>query len=391
MKPSFVALDFETALLDNSPSLEYWRDDFRVVSTAIAWFHNDEIKTFYCKGEEATRELLLTLDIPIVVHNISFDAAVAMYRFPDIKLNICYDTIRLAQLADGGGKESFKKPQSIDNMLSEADDEDEVDNSGLKLDKVAARWLGSEFHNHKEEAYSWLRENGIKKSKEGGNLHLLPEDIAERYNVADAAITLKLYKKFCEYFESIKYDWRFDHSLYIQKCLAIGKAKGEGIRVDRPKLQAYYELMNKKISDQEALIRQEFLKEIEEIEAATLDAMVNSIKTESRKPAKRQAIIDSGTHLFKVSSNTHKKVLLIDKLGMETPFTTPTGQPSFKKAHLNVFGKFGELAESLGTMKLVRNQCKSLLLLSERDGRFHVSLRAASTKTGRNAGGEGNG
>jgi hypothetical protein len=35
--PPVVVLDYETALLDGTPSVDYFREDFRVISAAAAW------------------------------------------------------------------------------------------------------------------------------------------------------------------------------------------------------------------------------------------------------------------------------------------------------------------------------------------------------------------
>lgn len=383
-----IAIDFETALLDGTPSLDFYRHDFRATSAAFAWFgESGEVKTKFARGEEEIRELLSHVgDRQLIVHNFSFEFAVLRYRFPEFDLNLYADTMRLAQVSDAGG-DSEKPSLKLDDLLAEVDDIDS-DSSGFKLDNVAKRWLGTEYHNHKEEAHSWLRNNkGIKKGKEGQHLNLLPEDIFVRYNVADAVVTLKLYKVLTEYLRDQKYNWEFDHQLYRNKCKHIVQAKGEGVKVDREALKIYKEELDKKIASYYYQIKEAFPNEIAQIENEKLEAIKAAYKTDKGRESGVARAIEEGEHLFKISSALDKKRLLIDLLGFKSPFKTPSGDVSFKKTHIDVFGKFGEIIKDRGTTILSKNQAENILGLSEYDGRVHLNLRAVATASGRLAGG----
>ena len=83
--PKYLSLDFETALTDNTPSIEYWRDDFRILSAAAAWEVDGGIKTKFLLGEGNIREFLTHCqDIHLLLYNLTFELGCLMYRFPDI-------------------------------------------------------------------------------------------------------------------------------------------------------------------------------------------------------------------------------------------------------------------------------------------------------------------
>lgn len=50
-KIKVVSCDFETALTNGTPSVEFYREDFRIISAAMAW----DGRTRYVTGEAAVR------------------------------------------------------------------------------------------------------------------------------------------------------------------------------------------------------------------------------------------------------------------------------------------------------------------------------------------------
>lgn len=58
MQPTVIASDFETALLDGSPSTDYYRGDFRIISMSAAWYQDKERKTLYLETEAEIEDFL---------------------------------------------------------------------------------------------------------------------------------------------------------------------------------------------------------------------------------------------------------------------------------------------------------------------------------------------
>lgn len=409
-KPSIIALDYETALLDGTPSVEYYRPDFRVTSAAAVWRSEDgTTKSVYFEGEEAVSEFLAKVsrvNIPCVVHNFQFEYGVTKFRFPGCERVIQVDTMRLAQVADNGGKEAQRdfKPRTY---LEELDEAEGSYTTGLGLQAVASRWLGSELQNHKEPAYRWLRETaGVKAGQEGKHLHLLPADLMRAYNVADAIVTLHLYDRLTSEFQRVGYDWTLDHSLYTASAKRIAEAKGRGVRVDRDALCKYRDDVLAEIAAIEDAFKSEYAGPIAEIESEYAEAYIYALKTE-RGQAQRRAHVAAGTAdiRFNVGSNKQLARLLVDKLGIQPKFYTEESKqskarrkdspnlppfqpsPSLKAAHLGTYGKPGEMLIQRRKRLLVLKQVENLLELSALDGRWHADLRACGTATGRFAGG----
>jgi hypothetical protein len=405
-KPSLIAMDYETALTDGTPSVEYYREDFRVISAAFAWFTADgSVKTKFLEGEGPILTMLESIKqngIKAVVHNFQFEYGVTKHRFPGLESVVQLDTMRLTQVADNGGKQAQR------DFEREIEGGEEFRaTSGLRLSDCVGRWLQPEFRNHKEPAYRWLRENaGVKAGDEGKNLHKLPPEVLRDYNVADAVVTLHLADTLLRKFEREGYDYTLDHYLYTASAKRIAEAKGRGVKVDRDALQKYRVEVVKQIEHIEREFRQAFAGPIAEIEAETAEAYINAVKTPRGQEQRRVKVAAGEAGIgFNVGSNKQLARLFVDKLKLTPKFYTEeskqskakrrdkpdlspfTPQPSFKAAHLATYGAGGEILIERRKRMLVLTQIDSLLELSEADGRWHVDLKAAGTVTGRFAGG----
>lgn len=403
--PSIVAFDVETALTDGTPSVDYFRGDFRVISAAFAWRgQNGDMRTLYTEGEDETVEFLKRIQvagIKVAVHNYQFEYGVCVHRFPGFEGCITHDTMRLTQVADNGGKRAAYQPQIVtyDDMLDAIDGGGPKQQSnGLGLVAAASRWLPEEWQNHKAPYHTWLRVNaGVKKGQEGANLTALPPDMLEAYNVADAIVTLLLFERLTEEFESIGYDYSLDHELYKSTARMVANAKGAGARVDTQTLTEYVAQVEAEVAAIEQGFRDRFNAEIERIEAAAHTVYVGKVKTEKAR-ARRRAQDQSR---FNVGSNKQLAQLFINTLGFVPKFVTKEPKanpnkprkkefvpsPSFKSAHLSTYGDGGELLIKRRKRLLVLQQARSLLKLAAHDGRWHPDMRACGTATGRMAGG----
>jgi hypothetical protein len=413
-KPAVIAMDYETALLSGEPSLEYYRPDFRVTSAAFAWKGEDgTLKTRYVVGEAALKKTLDRIakdGVPVVVHNLPFEYGCTLYRFPGLEGCIQFDTMRLTQVADNGGKEAqryAREAVSYEDMLDAAESGEDLEyRTGLSLTACASRWLPAELQGHKDEAYAYLRSLGVKAGQEGVNLHRLPADVMERYNVADAIVTLALKDRLLGEFVAAGYEWELDHTLYRASAMRIAEAKGRGVKVDRTRLEAYRAKVAQEIADIEAAFRLKFVAELADIEGRMADAFVDALKTEKGRQGRRKQLVDDpNIARFNIGSGKQLRALFVDTLGIQPRFWTEESKtsrakreknpelkefqpsPSFKSAHLPGYGEGGEILVERRKRLLVLQQADSLLGLSAHDGRWHVDLKACGTATGRFAGG----
>jgi len=401
--PAFIVMDFETALTDGMPSVDYFREDFRAISAAFAWRRqNGDMRTLYLEGEDDIREFLergRISGVLVVVHNFQFEYGVALFRFPGLESLISHDTMRLTQVADNGGSRAAYQPQIVtfDDMLDSLDGAGlKAPSNGLGLVAAASRWLPEQWHDHKTPYHAWLRENaGVKKGQEGANLTKLPADMLEAYNVADAVVTLLLYERLVSEFETAKYDPSLDHELYKSTARMVAKAKGVGARVDTATLEAYVSQIQAEVDSIEQEFRKRFSAEIERLEAAAHCSWVGEAKMERTRERRR----NEPRSVFNVGSNQQLQRLFVDTLGIQPKFWTrpPKSKkprkkefvpsPSFKSAHLSTYGEGGEILIKRRTRLLVLQQARSLLKLAAYDSRWHFDIRACGTATGRMAGG----
>ena len=403
-KPSIIAFDVETTGLD------YWAPDFRVLSAAFAWFGPDgEVRTRYLEGEDNVREqihIILQSGIALVAHNWSYELGCLLYRLHCNPDTSHVDTMRLVQCYDNGGREGLKDgPLSLEDEIAMLEGDLRV-KTGLGLESAVSRILPKQFHDHKAPYYAWLRENGVKKGQEGANLQRLPPEMLEAYNVADAVVTLMLYKTLTERFAEMGYDWTFDHKLHMSACRRIVDAKARGVKVARGLLEVNKALVDHEAVSIEHAFHKRFADVIGEIDSERYEAWVNEPKTERGK-AQRKAKDLPGDMCFNPKSTTQLTELFVNRLGYEPKFFTKESKvsrarrqtnpdlppfqpkPSMRAAHLPSYGEGGEMLANLKKRLLVGKQMSKLLELSERDGRFHLDLRACGTKTGRYAGGGG--
>lgn len=406
-----IAIDVETS--EHKPdgstvaSTEAYRHDFRVDSMAVTWREGERLVSKFIQGEPAIRTALedaVRYNLQIISHNAQFEMLVVFCRFPDLydKLNWHADTMRLVQNYDNGGDENSFETIILDDDLLDIEDPAELlqrmeggvlreSVSGLGLVKSLKRIFKEDYKDHKKEAYTWLRNNGVRAGKEGANLHLLPVDILERYNIADTENTYLLYEHCTKTFADIGYDWTLDHTLFFSSVRLIVAAKVEGIQVKRDELAQYIEKTRQEIEN----IGTEFVnahrKYIDLIEEDRRVAWISQPKTDKGK-AKRQAACVPGSDVweknvrFNPGSNKQLEVLFKDKMGIRPKFFTEKGSPSFKSSVLSQWGQGGLMLQKRRKRLIVLKQSESLYALSEYDGKFRPDIRAAGTATGRYVG-----
>jgi DNA polymerase I-like protein with 3'-5' exonuclease and polymerase domains len=286
----------------------------------------------------------------VCVYNVGFEALVLLCKYPDLKLNIAVDVMRLVQLYDNS---------------------DEVTSYGLK--PSAARILGPEAGGWEQEIRDYLIRHGHKPHE----YHLAPRDILRRYNTGDVVATLRLYEHTTAEFERIGYDWRFDHTLYLSSARHIVGAQARGIKVEREALARYVEALEQELTAN----RDDFLARYAEPIAAVEE------KLRAKEQAKyKQKIVERVP--FNVDSNAHRELLFCTVMEMEAKFRTAKGNPSFKAKHLVTYGEAGVALSDRKSRQIVLTQARNLLALSEDDGKWHVAVKLSGTNTGRLAGGQ---
>ena len=385
MERQAVIIDFETKLLDGSPSLEFYRQDFRADSCAFMWRKNGEIRTLYCIDEDEIRTALKAIAATgysfLVCHNYQFEYGVLYHRFPEYRDLLEVDTMRLAQNWDGGGKvfEEFR-------VSGEMSIEDELDfltgvstyKTGMSLQSCASRILDREHHQHKLKYHTLIAERGGEKS----DLHLLTAEELKEYNIADVTVTLALYETLIDRFAKLNFDWRKDHFLYISTTKLTALAMTNGVKVDRDIIDRHVSSRAKLIKEAQDAFRTKFQIEIRAVEAILLEREMSKYKSE-----KKRLEIAADPPRFNPRSTKQKAILFCDILGIVPKFLTQKGAPSFASKFSKQWGEGGDILKKQLTYTLEQKQGENLLLLSEDDGRWHISIKAAGTATNRLSGG----
>lgn len=365
------ALDFETS------GLNFWSPIFRVTSVAVSYRNEsgDIVSRFTETSVRRWLEQLAEKQVPVIVYNAGFELGVLKCCFPDIKLNVVADVMRLVQVYDNGTKDYhiFMEDMDYDEL------EDFDDGFGLKV--AGPRILGDAFNDAHTAAYAWIRSNlDVKRGREGAFLGSLPSDILLEYNCGDTENTLRLYERITGEFQRIGYDWRPDHLLYMNVTRLIVDSKIRGVKVNRDKLATYITQVEAEIQEIEKKFYNAFANEIEEVQRLKLEEARAKYKTEKGRAG---AKVDE----FNCGSNKQLAALFVTVMKQPVQFTTSTGQPSFKKSHLHTWGEGGEILLARRQRMLVLKQAENLLRLTEEDGRWHVGLKSVGTSTGRFAGG----
>jgi hypothetical protein len=394
-KPPVISLDVETALLSGQPSTDFFRHDFRCTSAAFAWRQeNGDIKELCLFGEPAIRRFLdkcLQDGVKFVVHNAAFEWAVLRYRFGEAYTTpLAYDTMRLVQVFDNGGSDREQYSEDIDSVLAELEGKKEP-STGLGLQVACKRVLGPEHHGHKKPWHELIVQRGAPPGKEGENLHLLTKDELGAYNCADARVTLLLYERLIEVFKSEGYDWSLDHFLYLDCCKRVSEAKYRGVPVDRDSLSGHIGTLKQKLGQIWDTFNEKFALEIAQLERWLLEKELSKFKTGAKLAA-----IQADPPRFNPRSTQQKARLFIDIMGIKPIFFVYNKKkknqdappaPSFSSKFARQWGEGGLMLKSQGTVMIELKQSENLLALSEYDGRWHISLRVASTRNGRLSGG----
>lgn len=403
-KPEVIAFDVETTGLD------FWSPSFRVISAAFSWRNSKgELRNEYLEGEDDVLTQLQVIQergIPLAAHNAAFELGVLKYRFSTIDLGLIkFDTMRLVQVFDNGGRDATPATLSIVDELAMLDG-DLVVKSGLGLEVSVNRLLAGPLRNYKQPYYKWLREHlGVKAGTEGAHLSKLPPDLLASYNTADTDATLLLYEKCTKYFQEIGYDWSLDHHLHLTASLRIAEAKARGIRVNKLELVKSISRLSQETVAIKQAFKEKYAGPIAQIEERRFLECLGAYKTDKGREARLTKGIPEELR-FNPQSPQQLGELLLDRLGQTPTFWTKEAKksakarklnpdalpyvprPSFKAAHLHSYGEGGEMLVNLKKRNLVLTQCNKILELSG-DGYWHVDLKACGTKTGRYAGGGG--
>lgn len=398
-----VVFDYETGLVmpDGSTvaSTEAYLPNFRVLSCGFSWRDGVNIVSAFVKGEAAVGLCLAQLPraVPLIVHNYQFERMVTNCRYPFLKLNIAYDTMRLAQVYDNGGdKMAFEVVVDETEVVEygEMPEIKKVPTAGLGLVKCLFRILGEPV-SHKKEAHDWIRANvpEAKKGKEGKFLDRLPDDILERYNVGDTEATLRLYEFVTEEFRRISYDWSLDHSLYKSTADFVVGAKIRGVRVNRKLAITNRDKVEIEIRDIEQAFLTRYASQIAEVESDRLVKWLEKVKTEKGK-AKRLAKFQAAEPKavkevkFNPGSNAQLQYMFMRKMGMVPKFFTKKGAPSLKSSLLSQWGEPGLMLQKRRKRLIILKQISSLIEVSAYNSRWYLDLKVAQTATGRLAGGQ---
>ena len=403
-----VAIDYETCD-DRGASFEFFRSDFRVFSLSCAWRDDHgELKQWFSKDPERIRHKLVDLALhkhQIVAHNLPFEYGVTKHCYPKIDLNWCADTMRLSQIWDCGGDE-FNPPmlsaaEELEAELNDLTEEQirklQYKGIGLSLEACARRILDNPVnHDHKNEAHSWLEEHHGIKSKHGQYLHLLPDDILERYNNLDTEVTLLLYEQLIQNLSNHNIEWQRDHELYFMRMGLISSAYERGIKVDLESLFGYIKQVDQEITDIENKFLYECRHALRDVQELRLNKMLDwccdpELKKDKSRIGRLEKLFagkfDEDWKHFNVGSNKQLEMLFCDVLKINPKFRTPKGSPSFKASHLNQWGEAGKILFTRKKRLLVLQQAMNTYLASLRDGRVHCQIKVAGTRTNRVSGG----
>lgn len=365
---NILCIDFETT------GLEFYRPDFRIISMAAAWYVSGQLKTWFSTDINDIEKFLLDKQhMDILAHNIGYEYGCVSNCLPNVPTsNFKFDTMRLVQVYDGGG-EQFDRFEWINKVGQErAEKQEKIHNQILKeeggksLAKSCIRILDN-YEDHKEEAYSYLREKYPEcQGNEGGYLKYLPPKLLESYNMDDVIYTFKLYEKITDDFMLEGYDWSFDHELYIFLVKEIIDAESYGVRIDREECKksiiSYWE-------EKEAL-KHEFFT-VYQRQISEITRYMKSINKKF-KFGLRTACYELLFHIWE---------------GIEPKFYSEKGNPKFGKDYLKQWGEGGKMLENKGTLQIAITQACNLYKLSEADGRWHLTLNPTGTRSGRLSGG----
>jgi len=371
-----IVLDIETVNAEGVADFRWWRPGFRILSLALAWKDGASVRTWFTMDPVKIDAAILRLaeqNRRLVVHNLAFEMGVFETLYPSLRFNWYSDTMRLAQLHDNGG-------DWRDLVFNQDElDEDASPDLGLSLEAAASRVLQRDLHHHKEERDEYLRSIGIKTNF-GGSIHLLPEPILSRYNIADTVVCLELFDALQSFLDGV---WQKDWPLYFSRAKLMTYAYRRGISIDTCRLKSVISTIDNEIS----VIEQEFR-----------DTMQESI-------GKWAILQKKDPSEFNLGSNKQLKELFVTVLGMRGSHLTTKGQkvvkkkqlsmdealdkyPSFQSKHLGDWGKAGLPLQARRKRLLVLSQAVSALFMAEQGrGRVHPEQRVSGTRTNRVSGG----
>lgn len=392
----YAAIDFETGEEKKQgleASVNYYKHTFKAWSLAVSWRNDsNELCNAFTDNPREIRDWLVDLgakQTPIITHNQAFEYGVMLNKYPNISLNWHADTMRLAFMADGGGKYG-----------GEYQEDDEGYRQGLGLEDCASRFLSLENREHKAIAHEYLKEHHKITKHFGMFLHLLPRDILKPYNTGDTDITLMLYETLVVLLEEMGLNWQHNWPLFDIRAKLTAHSKSAGIDVDMSSLLTEIGRLERVKEDVEKEFREFGGKELIEWEWDRAMEWVDAVKTDKHKAKRFESLVTDQEKItkyyrLKLSSTSQLADFLMNVKGVQPKlFTKPqknrsskkefVPKPSFKKDHLGQWGEGGKILQKIGQTNIVLAQaCNVYLMAEEYDGKCHFDLRPMGTASDR--------
>lgn len=395
MSRTLAVIDFETRSDDPRGGLCLWHESAEAYSCAFEWVENKTIQTEFLEGEDLIRQFLMDNRdrFDLIAHNLQFEYMVLKCRFPEFPdERLKYDTMRMVQLADGGGEEYdfFKKKRSgLSETLARLEEKEVKNTHGVSLEKSARRWLNEEFQDHKAPAHAWIQANvpGARRGKEGSYLHLLPQDLLRQYNVADVHVTFLLFRRLVKYFREIGYDWKPDHKLHNFAARLFADSEIRGVPVDREALFEVATERQERLDEVLGLFREQHKEHIEPMELE----QGSTFNLRSVKQMEELFVNRLKLPVKYRNPVTEKAKQRWAEMDPEERPPAPEGSPAFGKNFLSQFGDAAKHLRKKGTYQTHLKQALGAYWLSEYDGRVHFGVRSVGTRSDRGAAGAGGG
>src|SRR5271166_875546 len=184
-----------------------------------------------------------------------------------------------------------------------------------------------------KEVLGWTETNETELKREveakGGSLkkgehYLASVDSLAKYACLDAQSTFQLYNKLNKWFKFNNYQWAMDLMMEYNQLLE--RNTQEGILVDRPGLQKAVDRLTKESEAAKARTNRLLKEEVTSLEEAWADRKITEYQREYNKVFYRNH--PEQWERFNWNSDSHKRELFFDVLGLEVSERTPGGSAS---------------------------------------------------------------
>lgn len=341
---------------------------------------------------------LQALEIPLIAHNLTFDAAWFIRDGFQLNWKGCTYAYYRMLANEGWAGQTWGLKSSMIELLSWPESNEE----SLDLWLINNGFVKS-ISKVEKDGYYWIEEKQRWLSPKKSDMWRAPQAILGKYCCLDAFGTIELYNRvLCEVLESNEFSELYEEYSKWQLTLILKTIEQQlnGIEIRVPMVEAWIEELKRliEITNHEILTHPQVVPSVTKYNQAKVQELLDSPPKQFKKDGTQSKLYDNWLlkveeakqkQYFNLNSSAQKQWLFYEELKFPQLRETDSGQAAVDSKALLGFGEVGALFSKHNGLTKELGYVEKCLELTKDTGVLHPQLRVPGTLTGRCSGSGG--